>query len=192
MKASFIVHAGLAMLLSGACLVTALVTFLPGASSAGHDSVVLGVCFASLFAVFAGAVVRGIALVSHGVRVQGNVMLQWFALRCLPPAVQAAPAGLFVVGVVLLAGTVAGHDSRRAGEAENGRHYASQDDGPRHERVSVSRTEYQELREHDLRYMLAFMGLVADLAAVGVLITGQVHPTTRPQPQPAQGTAPAA
>ncbi|MDX2847830.1 hypothetical protein PV342_04890 [Streptomyces sp. PA03-3a] len=119
----------MAMLLSRACLVTALVTFLPGASSAGHDSVVLGVCFAVLFAVFAGAVVRGIALVSHGLRVQGDVMSQWFALRCLPPAVQAAPAGLFVVGVVLLAGTVAGHDSRRAGEAENGRYYASQDDG---------------------------------------------------------------
>ncbi|MGW2353835.1 hypothetical protein [Actinacidiphila glaucinigra] len=119
----------MAMLLSRACLVTALVTFLPGASSAGHDSVVLGVCFALLFAVFAGAVVRCIALVSHGLRVQGDVMLQWFALRCLPPAVQAAPAGLFVVGVVLLAGTVAGHDSRRAGEAENGRYYASQDDG---------------------------------------------------------------
>jgi hypothetical protein len=193
MKASFIVHAGLAMLLSAVCLVTALLTFLPGVSLPWDSGAVPDVFFASLFVLLAGAVVRAMALTSRGVRVQGHRRLQWLAVRCLPPAVQAALAGLFVVGAALLAGTVVGGGGpRQADGAENGRYYAVQDDGPHHERVPVSRAEYEDLLAHDQRAMLAGLGLLAAGVAVSTLITAQLHPTTRLQWQPVQGTAPAA
>ncbi|MFF7215959.1 hypothetical protein ACFZAU_36385 [Streptomyces sp. NPDC008238] len=180
MKTGLSVHAGAAMVLSGVCLVLALGTFLPGTWLPRHSSLVLGVVCAALFPLFAGAVVRAIALATHGVRVQGNPMLLWLALRSLPTAVGAVLAGFSVLGVALLASTATGHDSRQAGKAVKGHYYASQEDGPRHEQVPVSRTEYDGLLAHDLRSMLALVGLMADLAAVSTLVSGQLHPLTRP------------
>lgn len=184
MKAGFIVHAGAALTLGVLCQVAGLLTFLPGPSLSGDGGPVPGVVVALLLPLLLGAVARAFALTARGVDIRGNRALQWLALRCLPGIVQVALAGVFVVGVALIATTVLAQGSLRAGEAAHGRYYAVRTDRPGHEVVRVSRAEYEDLVEQDERFLVAALGMLAGAAAAVTLVTGQLHPSTRPQGRP--------
>lgn len=176
MKASFKVHAGLALALGALSLLASAVTLLPGESVLKGGGLLLAIEFALLFPLFLATLVRGIALEAGGVRLRNE--LPWRALRCLPIAVRCVLVVIFSTGVALTASSMLAGTSQQAGEAKGGRYYAIQVDSPTRERVEVSKREYDDLLKKDRRAMHAITSMLATGAATMTLIIGQLHPTT--------------
>lgn len=172
MRRSFAVHAGAALVLSAAQLSAAALTLLPGPSVFGGGKLAVGLSMLALFPVFITALVRGILLQTHGVRLGRNPSLQWLALRCLPRSVQACLLAVFAAGIALVVSSTG--DSRQALDPRDGRYYALYTGVPRQE-IEISRTEYEALIKIDQRSMFAIPGLLSAGAATLVLVTGQLR-----------------
>ncbi|CUM36820.1 hypothetical protein BN2537_2605 [Streptomyces venezuelae] len=160
-RSSFTMHAGAQLALSLAGLVAAVLAAVPFLPPFADEWLLLGVGIALLVPLHLATLVRAIAVGLRDMRFTSNKANQWRALRALPRRVQAALVGAGLTGAFLVTGVFWDDSGLQRVESVRGHYSAIDTSDPDRGRVSISRSQYEELRKDEQRIAFAAFGLFA-------------------------------